>query len=100
MSHRKGTGVLTPRSWFNLAGHHLLTLYLRELSIVARKLGPAELALAIRPGRGHCVLRGESPGRESLGSIVVSPWSGVVSLSVAEGYGSGLDEGTSNTGGG
>ena len=28
----------------NLAGHHLLTFYLRELSIVAHKLGPAELA--------------------------------------------------------
>ena len=41
----------------NLAGHHLLTLYLRELSIVAHKLGPAELALTIRPGRGHRLAR-------------------------------------------
>ena len=92
--------MYSPRRYFpqgNLAGHHLLTFYLRELSIVAHKLGRAELALPHVGPVGTTALRGESP-RESPCSIVVSPWSGVVSLFATEG--SGLGEGTSSTGAG
>ncbi len=58
-SRRDSGAMYSPRRYFpqrNLAGHHLLTFYLRELSI-AHKLGPAELALTIRPGRGHSLAR-------------------------------------------
>ena len=93
------TEMYSPRRYFpqrNLAGHHLLMFYLRELSIVARKLRAAELALSIWPGRVHRLARrvAERVARADCGLALV--WRGVAVPT----EGSGLGEGTSSTGAG
>ena len=91
--------MYSPRRYFpqrNLAGHHLLTFYLRELSIVARKLRAAELALTIRPGRGHGLAR--RVARADCGLALV--WRGVAVRNRRLRLRSGLGEGTRSTGAG